>query len=315
MERINVSRGAVCAGVHSLRVLFLMCLVVPAFMWSCAPRVQKEVPGAMVTLVVGDVKVKVAGGAPVPAAVGMKLLEGQSIETGDDGFISVQLGNECIVQIRAKSAVSVTSLFKNGRNELYLEKGRLLTRVEKLGKGQQYIVKTPTVIAAVRGTQFSVSQDAMKGAVALEKGVVEVTGIKTGEKIEVKEGKAVDVTDSVRVRAVTKVETREFDLLKAVKIVPLEKAGEKEKAEALKQSKEAVSSIEKIEKDLRSLEGADMTLEGLKAKYGRIDYVTDYRGMTYAGVILSRGDTYRIQTPTGIVTVPAKTVKNTRTVR
>jgi hypothetical protein len=49
----------------------------------------------------------------------------------------------------------------------------------------------------------------------------------------------------------------------------------------------------------------------MKTKYGRIDVITLYSGRTIQGVIISRGESYRVLTTNGPISVNAKDVRRT----
>lgn len=80
---------------------------------------------------------------------------GDVIETGDDGTCHIQVGEKSLFMLN-KNTKLVFNISKD-RNELTLEKGWFagITRKVFSAKGK-YILKTPTVIAAIRGTSYCV---------------------------------------------------------------------------------------------------------------------------------------------------------------
>ncbi len=308
MKSIYRSGGDAWVPARNTRLRIFACAAALAFLCSCGGCVA---PSAVAVVVLGDVRVTEPDGTKKPAATGLLLREGQVIETGAGMFVSLQLADTCMVQIRAGSSVTVKTLFNGNRSELYLGKGRVLVLNGKTGTEHRVVVRTNLLTADARGARFSVSYDVLNSAVALDRGTVEVTPANNGDKTVLKEGKAVDVNKTVRVRAITMIETRELALLAAVMFLPGGKLNEREGLEAL--TKEGMQKIEKLKRELAALGGYYMIPAQLRRKYGRVDIVTDYHGIHYTGVILSRGGRYRIHTPGGIITITGGTVKHTRT--
>jgi hypothetical protein len=58
-----------------------------------------------------------------------------------------------------------------------------------------------------------------------------------------------------------------------------------------------------------------MSFDDIKNKYGRIDEIIQYNGKTTRGAIISRGDYYRIITPSGLVSINSKEIKDTKTIK
>ena len=77
------------------------------------------------------------------------------IETGNDGMCAVQVGEKSLFRINKNSKLIFN--LSDSKNELILEKGWFagITRKVFTAKGK-YILKTPTVIAAIRGTSYCV---------------------------------------------------------------------------------------------------------------------------------------------------------------
>jgi hypothetical protein len=131
-----------------------------------------------------------------PLVAGKFLPSGASIQTGDDGVVDVVLGKavelpqakwmpdrislasdspvrglvsyqpateQNVVRVMAGSLLVIDKLTTTSTGadtvsdtELNLKKGGIYASVKKLSPAAQYVVKTPTGIAGVRGTQFSI---------------------------------------------------------------------------------------------------------------------------------------------------------------
>ncbi len=114
---------------------------------------------AMISFLLGDVTMN-----NQPAGIGDIVKEMDVIKTGAASFCDVRIGGS-IIRIKAKSKVTMTKLIRTGNAEdttLGLSMGKMLCKPKKLLKSERFIVKTPTAVAGVRGTQFTVETDAVK---------------------------------------------------------------------------------------------------------------------------------------------------------
>lgn len=138
---------------RSLVVLFLSLLMINI---QCA---QKGEDFATVIFFVGDVKINGA-----VAEIGNIVKENDTIITGTMSSCDIKIG-ESIVRIKAKSKLLVSQLTRTESAEnvaLGLDVGKMLCKPKKLIKSDSFVVRTPTAVAAVRGTQFTVEADRKK---------------------------------------------------------------------------------------------------------------------------------------------------------
>ncbi len=262
---------------------------------------------AVVSFYSGTATIQSIGGQPRSIAIKEIVKDGDVIETGDKSSVVVQVGDELLVRFEENTKVVVTSITNIAKREITLDKGKVLSSVTKLKKGNEYFVKTPTAVASVRGTQFLTDYADGKTVVAVGKGRVSVVKSDTNEEKLVDLGNSVTVADKVDMREMNKVETLE---LKKLETTPVVKDLETMTPEDInKNFEQTIKSDEEINQEIEKLSG--MTLEDLKIKYKRIDVITMYNGRVIKGVIVDRGRTLRILTPGGVVTVPAKNVKRT----
>ena len=89
------------------------------------------------------------------------LLEGDKIQTGDDGRVEIRLGNGNSIFIDAGSELEIKSMRIDPEtgdfdNVFHMPKGKLNGIVEKINKRSSFRVETPTAIASVRGTYIQV---------------------------------------------------------------------------------------------------------------------------------------------------------------
>lgn len=127
---------------------------------------RDEASPARVDSFSGEVTLRPAGAAAVPASTGAALAEGTVIETGRRGFLSLRLADDSTVTIPSQSTVEVLRLRRVLLNnaverEFRALSGRLRAKVTPMGDpASTFRVGTPITVSAVRGTEFRVAYDA-----------------------------------------------------------------------------------------------------------------------------------------------------------
>ena len=132
-----------------LLVFFISILIA-----GCSIKESEEY--ATIAFMMGDVKKN-----NIETKIGDTIEENDIIITGDKSSCDVKIGSS-ILRITSKSNVKVASLIKDNRienNTINLDAGKIICKVIKSSKEEKFLVKTPTAIAAVRGTQFIVEAD------------------------------------------------------------------------------------------------------------------------------------------------------------
>lgn len=138
-------------------ILTAWILVAVSLLSGCGKDKANE--PAMITFIMGDVSKNNA-----EAVIGELVKENDVITTAADSFCDVTLG-ESVIRIKAGSNVTLSSLIINKEREsiiLLLQEGTLLCKPRKMINADYFFVKTPTAVAAVRGTQFSVEADTLR---------------------------------------------------------------------------------------------------------------------------------------------------------
>ncbi|HEY1407083.1 MAG TPA: PQQ-binding-like beta-propeller repeat protein, partial [Spirochaetota bacterium] len=165
-------------------VLFAL-IICAAFLLSCGKGKNDEANKsdassgkAKIIFAVGDVTVENARGV-VAARVNMPLEKGFSVITGPKAQCNLLIGEDSYISIREKSRMQIDMLKKNAdgleSNSVDLKVGRLVVNPKKLLKDEEFKVKTPTAVAAVRGTKFVVAQEeGVAARVAVVEGKVEM---------------------------------------------------------------------------------------------------------------------------------------------
>ena len=135
-------------------VILLSLTAIIALAFSCTKEQVDEY--AMITFIIGDVTKN-----SQPASIGELIKENDNLVTGGDSFCDVKIGSS-IIRIKQRSKVIIANLINKENNEstyLGLDVGKMLCKPKKLLKSEKFIVKTPTAVAGVRGTQFTVETD------------------------------------------------------------------------------------------------------------------------------------------------------------
>ena len=121
---------------------------------GCAKKSVDE--HASITFMMGEVT---KNGSTV--RIGQPLAEQDVIETGVNSFCDVRIG-ESLVRIKQSTRMEIATLRKSSGAEntsIEMITGKMLCKPKKLLKDDSFIVRTPTAIAGVRGTQFTVEAD------------------------------------------------------------------------------------------------------------------------------------------------------------
>jgi hypothetical protein len=131
---------------------------------TSAPETAAPVREGVLSEIENTVSVrKTSADAVVAAGQGMSILEGGSVETGDDGRVRIDLMPEgTIVRVGPNSSFNVSKLIEaGGESQTTLE--LLFGKVFILLKGGTLNVETPSGVASVRGSLLSVEYDSETG--------------------------------------------------------------------------------------------------------------------------------------------------------
>ncbi len=298
-----------------------------AFTFGCKKQVEKN---GIVTLAIGSITLERPGAGPATLQVKDRVAENDTIITGAMSLAVVQFSDNCVVQIQEGSTFQVISAGKNDR-DLFVKDGQVLTKLMRTG-GNNATVRTPTAIAGVRGTQFSVHFKNGTTRVAVSEGTVAVKASRADESgkpiSEAKEetitaaGSTAEVTAApqkaageesalvVSVRAINEDEKQTLKKIEAVPVIedPGRKTGE-EIESALKKAMESAPAGEP-NKIKQLMDKKARTIEEIREAFNRVDEITLYNGRVIQGAILSRGAEYKILTPDGTISVPEEDIKS-----
>ena len=150
--------------------MFLRALVVLLLFWSHAAFAQ--VPLWRVTEAAGAVQVQ-NGGRTAAATRGATLRPGDVVTTGADGRAVLVRGQEYVI-VAARTRLRLPAAAEErGIVQMIQDWGRATFRIEKKAT-PHFGVKTPYLVALVKGTTFTVTADSKGAEVAVEEGRVEV---------------------------------------------------------------------------------------------------------------------------------------------
>ncbi len=177
---------------RSIRVIVLSFLVLLPLALSASADPAEE---GVIDMVKGDVKIVDNGGKSRPAKEDDYVLSGEEIQTGKDSFCRVLFADGSALEVQSGSRVEVadTRAAEGTMSAVILYIGRLWLEIEGVESGERvFEVETPTAVAGVRGTAFSVGVG-IDGAtrVGVDDGLVEV-GSDVGS-VEVGAGKETTV--------------------------------------------------------------------------------------------------------------------------
>lgn len=140
---------------------------------------QQQPEPARVRGLSGKVQIRSASGGGLRS-----LSEGARVRAGDtiitrDGLATIELADGSVVRINPASSVVFNRLTRYGRagmtdTRIRLERGGVSNRVKPMMEdGARFEIETPSAVAAVRGTAFSVQADARGSHIQVTEGSVD----------------------------------------------------------------------------------------------------------------------------------------------
>ncbi|WP_139991214.1 FecR domain-containing protein [Paenibacillus paridis] len=166
--------------------LIIISLLVMALVLPTAVFAKDTDKAGKVTAVEGKAEVKKSGGSKkFNAFKGMAITQGDTIMTGSDGKITMDLDSDKEVTIGTNTTLVVSELVKSakalsGKTSLSLLKGKVVISIKKkLDGDSRFEIETPTAIMGVMGTQFTVRYEDEQSYVGVFEGAVKT---KHGDK-------------------------------------------------------------------------------------------------------------------------------------
>ena len=164
----------------------------------CAARVAQQCPApqpapcAKLSGITRNVKVSRAEGAFVPAVEGECIGKGDRVHTSFKAGVTLTLPDGSTMDVAQMSMIQIDEITYDGgrlRGRMWLRLGTVTSHINRsMGAASDFQVQTPTTVAAVRGTRFTVAYDGVATTVAVTESSVDVTAKKSGASVTVLAG-------------------------------------------------------------------------------------------------------------------------------
>ncbi|MBP9886602.1 MAG: FecR domain-containing protein [Leptospiraceae bacterium] len=184
-------------------ILFILCTIFLFVLNTNCKDKKKEVThlqAGVVTFNKGDNKLVSKEGKEQKIQREMFFFKEDTIRTGKDGIVDIQIVDGVIIRIKQNSELKLSEILieDNGniiKTKLDLKSGKVFTKTTKKLNGESsFVIATPTFVAGVRGTEFIVEESGGKeqtlvsdGAVNIEK--LDENGKPTGKEMVIEKGK------------------------------------------------------------------------------------------------------------------------------
>jgi ferric-dicitrate binding protein FerR (iron transport regulator) len=173
--------------------LILLCGILVFFGTGFLAALNGEI-----TYAEGSVAVQSAAGT-VDAEIGMTVRQGDVIRTGADALAVIRLGKGREVKMREKTVLALSDL--GDPMTVQLVSGGVFSRVVK-GLAAGYRVKTESVVAGVRGTEFFVAfgrtiDEKPDLWLCVNSGSVTVEIPSTNDVVQVNEGEGISIVGGI----------------------------------------------------------------------------------------------------------------------
>ena len=138
------------------------CGVLAMLVLAVLPADQAVRPeAALIVYAAGtDIEIRAAGGAEVEAGelIGHSLFQGDTLITGEDSFVEIQLSlTRNVIKIAENTTFQLQRLEKKRESVFELLYGSVRVRVQKLAKMENFSIRGGDAIAGVRGTDFGLN--------------------------------------------------------------------------------------------------------------------------------------------------------------
>jgi hypothetical protein len=196
-------------------IISALSLVALFFFTSCGGATQEELPEAqqdnreqlgIITKTYGNpTLVREVNGESKKwkAKIGTRLTAADRLVTRAGEWVDVKLDGRGVVKVKQNSDWSILEGNSGGSYKTKLEKGKVLVALSKLGKNDTFSIETPTGVAGVRGTSFSIESEGKGARLAVLTGKVEIETT-SGEKLIVDQKTETGFSDA-GVDAVSKI--------------------------------------------------------------------------------------------------------------
>ncbi|MBN2160399.1 MAG: FecR domain-containing protein [Spirochaetes bacterium] len=329
--------------IHN-RALSIIALSFLLFPGGCARKAGMD--HGVITFKVGQASVQRAGSGPAELAPGDRVAAGDILTTGARSAVAIQFSERCVIRVDENTTFRVVKI-EDKELKMFIPDGSVMGKLIRREKAGLEIT-TPTSLAAVRGTEFSVTYKDGRSKVAVSEGNVRAAAARHDDagnmlaaaekEVSVGAGKAAEVTEQPKkgeAQGSLDVELREMTAqerndLRKINAMPIIEEPEKKSREELEQIRKSVLEIENeidgsLNREMRAEMGRDQvqallmkkdrTMDDIRKTFNRIDEISLYSGKVIRGAIMSRGDNFKVITPERVITVPKKDIMNMQVIK
>lgn len=171
---------------NNKNLIIFLCIVSLIIISLSCKKEQKESSILTVQTVLGNVTIQSGDVKSTPAA-GSLVKENSIIRTGKLSLIDIKYKNSGIIRVNENSNIDIARLFSAENADetiLNMEEGKVFVTISKITKDSKFQVKTPTSVAAARGTAFRVTSEKGISRVDVLAGHVKVNPVKDDKIIE-----------------------------------------------------------------------------------------------------------------------------------
>lgn len=136
----------------------------------------------------------------IPARANMPLREDDRVRTGAQGRVEIALKDGGFIELQPRTSLHFVEL-KPTSAVFGLNFGTLLAKFQKLGQRRPTQVRTPTVVASVRGTEmgvYSEGEESVSRVAVFAEGEVEVESSGRGDVVVLKNNKETELAVGAR---------------------------------------------------------------------------------------------------------------------
>ena len=181
---------------HRMRSLALAAVLAFPCGAFAAETKAPAAPAARLIKVAGDVTIQTKDGGRL-AKGGEALASGDAVSTSEKATALIELADGSRLKLRESSRLALTLPdAKSPDTEAFLSLGSVFAKVRKRLAGQDFRVRTPNAVAAVRGTEFFTAFGRARGKdkdlwVCVNEGAVDIETKKSKSATRVSQGEGV----------------------------------------------------------------------------------------------------------------------------
>ncbi|MBN1498880.1 MAG: FecR domain-containing protein [Spirochaetes bacterium] len=298
----------------NLKISNSVILILLVLFVSCS-GIMKSEENSYFVWIVGDVKI-ISDGVEKSAELNGVIKKTDTIITGEKSYAAVRINENAMIKLSENSEINFDIILNPGDKSLLLKKGEVTARVDKLLKDDNFEIKTPTALAAVRGTIYSVRYDETGDniiIVAVLEGKVEVTERNSNKKETASSKQTIVVKSEDQLLEIRDM-TEDEELMNAsIKDIPVLKKVKIDAQELNRKNTEMMDKVKVIRNKNTEAKRKAMpkSLAEIKEQYGRIDKIILYNGKVIQGVIIKRGEKWTVLIPGKYIYIDSKTVQDT----